>query len=565
MDTTAPQGLWRNKGYSMVIRTRMAAQYSTNLDQAIDYLMYKNDGLWTAVYLIGDTKTGEIARLDIALYHYKIWRTFDGFYWSANNPMDQGVRYEANGLGLTGVALKMLGVSSYPYFTLKYLHAPRDAKLEELGNKYYGDIDLEVVKDKIMYEFPVTDNSTTDIKATDTQLMESNSMWAFWGNSRGMIWDVSDQEQNLKGAENVPPGGWTYICGLPAGHDVRLPFSTQYDSDKPYNSEVLWKYDFAGGFEGRNSWYANLAYSDETLFGAGLDGKVYALDVENGKKIWIKEVNDYGGITWINADKELVYIGWENESCALDQHSGETVWTNETLSFICSQPVINNDEVIFGTRHGDIYIVNRDDGEIINHVALQNQKIYPTVDKKTGNIIVANDKECYAINSADGTVKWTFTTDGMIVSPPIINEDTIYFGPSDTHVYAVAANTGDLKWKYSTGWGIVTTPTLSDDTVFVGSLDHHMYALNSDDGEFLWSFNTNAAIHSAPIVYGEYVFFGCDDGWYYAINKSDGEAVWSFASNNTIDDDIYNYVVTPVVGNTIAESGSVYISTNGNI
>ena len=153
----------------------------------------------------------------------------------------------------------------------------------------------------------------------------------------------------------------------------------------------------------------------------------------------------------------------------------------------------------------------------------------------------------------------------MIVSPPIINEGTIYFGSSDTHVYAVAANTGDLKWKYSTGWGIVTTPTLSDDTVFVGSLDHHIYALNSDDGELLWSFNTNAAIHSAPIAYGEYVFFGSDDGWYYAVNKSDGDAVWSFASNNTIDDDIYNYIMTPVVGNTIAKSGSVYISTNGNI
>ena len=124
MDTTCPQGLWRNKGYSMVIRTRRAAQYSENLDDAIDYLMEKNDGLWTAAYLIGDSETGEIARMDLSLYNYKIWRTFDGYYWSANNIMSEKIRKEANGLGLKGVLFKLIGLPYYAYYTLtvSYTH-----------------------------------------------------------------------------------------------------------------------------------------------------------------------------------------------------------------------------------------------------------------------------------------------------------------------------------------------------------------------------------------------------------------------------------------------------------
>ena len=565
LDTTCSQGLWRNRGYSMAIRMRMAAQYSSNLDQAIDYLMYKNDGIWTAAYLIGDTKTGEIARLDLGLYNYEIWRTFNGFYWSANNAISKGVRAEANGLGLKGILLKMIGLNFYAYFTRRYFHAPRDAKFEELGEKYYGDIDIEVLKDKIMYEYPITDNSTTDIKATDTQLMEANSLWAFWGNARGMIWDVSEQELNLKEARNVPPAGWTLIYGLPMGHDVKLPLNIKDMKRRPHNSKILWEYDFAKDFEGRNSWYANLAYSTDTIFGAGLDGAVYALDAETGEKLWVKKVNDYGGITWINTDQELVIVGWENESCALDQITGDVVWANDDINFVSSQPVFINNKVIFGSRNGNLYAVNLADGKIVWHTTLKQQKMYPSASKNSNRIIVANDRECYALDAADGTVKWTFTANEMLFSPPLIVGNTVYFGSCDTNIYALEANTGELKWKHSTGWGIVATPAFSDDTVFAGSLDHHMYALKAGDGELSWSFECNAAIHSSPVVYGEYVFFGSDDGWYYALNKSNGNIAWSFASNNTIDEDVYNYITTAVVGNSLADDGMIFTSTNGKI
>jgi outer membrane protein assembly factor BamB len=141
----------------------------------------------------------------------------------------------------------------------------------------------------------------------------------------------------------------------------------------------------------------------------------------------------------------------------------------------------------------------------------------------------------------------------------------VFFGSTDTNIYVLTAEDGELIWKNNTGWGILNTPTYSDNVLYVGSLDNRLYAFNAENGKILWSFTGNAAIHSAPLVYGEYVFFGCDDGWFYAVNKTDGKPAWCFASNLTINNNVYNYITTPVVGNSIVNNGIVFFSANGKI
>jgi outer membrane protein assembly factor BamB len=567
MDTTCMQGPWTNRGYPMSIRTRMTAQYSSSVDEAIDYLLYKNDGVWTAAYLIGDTKTGEIARLDLGLYKYEVWRTFNGFYWTANNLMSKAVRAEATGLGLQGFVLKVInkltGIPThYEYFTRRYYPAPRDLKFEELGKRYYGKIDIEVLKNKIMTGYPVCDNASTDVKAADTQLIENNSIWVFWGNVRGMVWNTSALKSNLAGVKDVPPAGWTLLCGLPAGHDVNLPSSNSNEENQ--ESRVIWSYDFAGDFEGRNFWYADLALVDDVIYGAGSDGAVYALEAKTGDKLWSKKVNSFGGRTWINADNDVVVVGWENESCALDSSTGNILWRNNRARFVSSQPVFVDDMIIVGSRNGDVYALDRDDGSIRWHTNLGSQKVYVSLDESNDRIVAAGEN-CYSMDASDGSIDWTFSTDGLITSAPLIAKDTIYFGSSDTSVYALEAKNGALKWKVDTGWGISCTPAFADNMVFVASMDHHLYAFDADNGEMIWSFSCNAAIHSPPTAYGDYVFFGCDDGRFYAVNKTNGELAWCFAPGYTINDDIYNYITTAVVGNSVAYDGMIFVSANGMI
>ncbi|MCH2114912.1 MAG: PQQ-like beta-propeller repeat protein [Pirellulales bacterium] len=53
-----------------------------------------------------------------------------------------------------------------------------------------------------------------------------------------------------------------------------------------------------------------------------------------------------------------------------------------------------------------------------------------------------------AIDDANGEVRWEFTADGRIDSPPTISEGRCLFGSHDGYVYCLRAKDGALLWRY---------------------------------------------------------------------------------------------------------------------
>ncbi|MEF8848112.1 MAG: PQQ-binding-like beta-propeller repeat protein [Candidatus Thermoplasmatota archaeon] len=268
----------------------------------------------------------------------------------------------------------------------------------------------------------------------------------------------------------------------------------------------------------------------------------------------------------MNSDKLIVAVGWENKTSALDISDGKKIWTNDETKYICSDPVFVDDKIFFGNRKGKIYGLERESGDVVWHTFLDGQKVYLSKDEKNNRLIATCDNKCYSINTEDGKVVWSFETDGLILTSAETVEEKVFFGSADTHVYAISSNNGELIWKKSTGWSIQTTPDVHEGKLFVGSMDHNLYCFDKNNGERIWSFDTNGAIQSSPVAYGEYVFFGSDDGRFYALNQSDGRLVWSYSPAYTIDnDDVYNYITTAIVGDSLAYNGKVFMSANGNI
>jgi len=101
-ETTVMQTPFNMDGTPQSMRIRKAAQYASSIDQVTEILTTKNNGLYTNDWLIGDTKTSEIAILLLGTNSHKLWRSSkkefpggtEGFYWSVNNAKDPGVRKE---------------------------------------------------------------------------------------------------------------------------------------------------------------------------------------------------------------------------------------------------------------------------------------------------------------------------------------------------------------------------------------------------------------------------------------------------------------------------------------
>lgn len=69
-------------------RARKALQYATSIDEYVKIMLDQNNGGYANDWLLADNKTGEIARFELGLKKYRVWRTKDGYFEGSNFPSD---------------------------------------------------------------------------------------------------------------------------------------------------------------------------------------------------------------------------------------------------------------------------------------------------------------------------------------------------------------------------------------------------------------------------------------------------------------------------------------------
>jgi phospholipase B-like protein len=78
-------------GIPEFVRARKAAQYANSIDDFVRIMTTGNNGGYANDWLVGDTKTNEIARVELGLKNTPVWRTTDGIYTGSNFPSDPKV------------------------------------------------------------------------------------------------------------------------------------------------------------------------------------------------------------------------------------------------------------------------------------------------------------------------------------------------------------------------------------------------------------------------------------------------------------------------------------------
>lgn len=113
------------------LRAREAAQYSNSIDDFVRIMTIGNNGAYANDWLVGDTKTNEIAHVEIGLRHHRVWRTANGYFIGSNFPSDpELIRDETN--------FKVNNPNSS-------MNA-RKRRWEELMAKYRGKIDVKTAE-----------------------------------------------------------------------------------------------------------------------------------------------------------------------------------------------------------------------------------------------------------------------------------------------------------------------------------------------------------------------------------------------------------------------------------
>ena len=80
--------LFDSTGIPEFMRARKAAQYSNSIDDVVKIFVTDNNGGYANDWLIGDTKTNEVAKLELGLKDYRVWRSKDTAIIGSNFPSD---------------------------------------------------------------------------------------------------------------------------------------------------------------------------------------------------------------------------------------------------------------------------------------------------------------------------------------------------------------------------------------------------------------------------------------------------------------------------------------------
>ena len=113
------------------MRAREAEQYSENIGDFVRIMTKDNNGAYANDWLIGDTKTNEIARLELGLKYFKVWRKKDGYFVGSNFPSDPKI-------------IRRETVFN-PYDKYSSMN-DRKLRLETLMREYKGKIDVNIAE-----------------------------------------------------------------------------------------------------------------------------------------------------------------------------------------------------------------------------------------------------------------------------------------------------------------------------------------------------------------------------------------------------------------------------------
>jgi large repetitive protein len=129
----------------------------------------------------------------------------------------------------------------------------------------------------------------------------------------------------------------------------------------------------------------------------------------------------------------------------------------------------------------------------------------PTVGPDGSLYVGANNSNLYAI-SPDGRLEWLFEAEREIAgiwSTPALSSDgsTLYFGANRGGVYAVNRADGSLRWQYSIVGSIYSSPAVDGtDIVYTGSTVGHVLALDGASGSLVFDYDARAPIWTAPAL-----------------------------------------------------------------
>jgi outer membrane protein assembly factor BamB len=275
----------------------------------------------------------------------------------------------------------------------------------------------------------------------------------------------------------------------------------------PIKAEVgmrlIWRKSIADG-PGANYNRLELAKEGDRLFAASIDGRVKAMQTDNGKKLWEADVDgEISGGVGI-AGENVVVGTTDGRLIALNMQDGSKLWQSKLSSEVVSTPTANNDIVVAHCIDGKVHAVSLTDGK--------------------------------PVWSFDGNMP-VLTLRGA--SSAVFEADYVFVGLANGKLVGLDVQTGQVRWegRVAIGQGkseierivdIDAPPYISGNTIYVVSYQGRIMAFDMRSGRPVWS-EKESSYQRLVEGFGN-IYVSTAKGTVTAYSKDDGSIRWDMAS-----------------------------------
>lgn len=310
------------------------------------------------------------------------------------------------------------------------------------------------------------------------------------------------------------------VSGVPMmGYNPARTGHAQEETGPSGNVSDKWYY------ESRGMVSSYPAVVDGSIYYVGRKGGVYSKDASAGSERWKFEMGGSANESSPAVVDGTVYVGsYGGKAYALSAADGTEQWSFDTGKTLD----------------------NPDKFSIFSSPAVSDGTVYVTTGRVGGGRGIL-----YALSASDGSEKWRYKTDDIIISSPAVAEGTVYFGNRGNNIYAVSASDGSEQWLFETKDRVKATPAVANGTVYVGDYSGNFYAVSASEGTEQWSYETDGSIASSAAVANSTVYIGTQK--LHALSASDGSEEWNFETEGGVG-------TSPTVAD-----GTVYFGGNPNV
>ena len=278
---------------------------------------------------------------------------------------------------------------------------------------------------------------------------------------------------------------------------------------------------------------------DDVIYQGARDGKLYAIN-EQGTQKWVYETGatnkNLDCFPAVKNDGNIVYIlDGDNVLHAINTSDGSNNWSQglEGTANKAGAVAIDKDGRIYVGTRSYIYAFSQEGEQLWRASATVTEIGSFAIDGSTLYAAQISGAGLVAINTADGSIKWTVPANGDAYAPVVGKNGNVYFvDKGGKSLYAVNPQ-GVLEWKFNAGAALTYCfPALDENgIIYFGASDGVIHAVDTSTGEEVWNMTTDATGDNKKIMAGMTV--GPDKNLYVGYIGGNVVAIPVFAGPET--------------------------------